>query len=774
VINDNVDDLWTALPPEPQLEIAKAFWDEFAPGQPIRLRFLRGRGEAMEAEFPTVEQAWPAVVENQRSGWNVYYFPNDAHNDRNVGPFATDLGVSQARAFFADFDKGIPATFHVEPNIIVRTSTTPEGIDRGQALWVVNYPKRGPVDQSDRGYSRGFRDRQRQLLQAYSDADPACVNISRVLRLPGSLHAKDPSNPQLVTFKVLHRDPPSKTGWYLAGRRSVSDILGDLPVIEKAEAKGGSGEPVSIERLRTALSKIPPEIEDTPPGTNRAHWRNIIFAIRSTTLIASDAIPDWAPDQGPIDEEAELLNLALQWSRGELDYKGRYPEPPPSYYGKDGNCGDEEIEKLFNGADPDRKDGVGFGTIDHLARQFEEKDNRVHPDWPPKDVIREGNFTVLWPDQYEAAPPLEYWDDEKTLPKVIGGAVGMLFAQSSNHKTNIALSLSMKVLKERDAVIAYASGEGSYDVGKLRMPAHGQQNEIELKDLRGRFAMIPSVPRLGDPTSVDEFIRLLKKLPRRPDIIWIDTLNTATAGSNINENDAAFGGLLTENGPVGRISRAFGALVIVVHHKGKNEKAGARGSSAIDGAVDVALEVIYNESLNLLQLFVDKMRMGRQHFSSYWQISYENEHEVPVPVQITRDEFHRIGGKETSAVVNDKKAAENQAKGLRLRINALIQKYGWSTWSRGFDDNYVAGLLVRLDHADLYPNGEPDKSDKEKHRGWKTAIRKMQRSLFNTHGSEDKTIKEATYSGSWQIDDNEKSTWHWHDNLNYPLGSIDR
>ena len=39
------------------------------------------------------------------------------------------------------------------------------------------------------------------------------------------------------------------------------------------------------------------------------------------------------------------------------------------------------------------------------------------------------------------------------------------------------------------------------------------------------------------------------------------------------------------------IKQRTGATVIVVHHSGKNEEAGARGSSALRGALDVELMV---------------------------------------------------------------------------------------------------------------------------------------------------------------------------------------
>jgi hypothetical protein len=51
-------------------------------------------------------------------------------------------------------------------------------------------------------------------------------------------------------------------------------------------------------------------------------------------------------------------------------------------------------------------------------------------------------------------------------------------------------------------------------------------------------------------------------------------------GGMIDESSSEFGALLTDNGPVGKIKKAFpGCLIIVIHHEGKDPTKGGRGHS---------------------------------------------------------------------------------------------------------------------------------------------------------------------------------------------------
>jgi hypothetical protein len=185
---------------QPDRSIAEAFVSDFTahdttPGI-VRLRFLhdRERGAGSFEREGTVADVWPDLVKFQRDGYGAYYFLNQIALGRGSGyeGMATDADVKRVRALGIDCDNGMPEqwTYYVLPDFIVHTSIKNE-VQRGQALWLV----------SDCPSAR-FKELQ-QRLAAHYGTDRQVSNLSRVFRLPGSLHQKRESS--LVTFEKEFR-----------------------------------------------------------------------------------------------------------------------------------------------------------------------------------------------------------------------------------------------------------------------------------------------------------------------------------------------------------------------------------------------------------------------------------------------------------------------------------------------------------------------------------------------------------------------------------------
>lgn len=79
----------------------------------------------------------------------------------------------------------------------------------------------------------------------------------------------------------------------------------------------------------------------------------------------------------------------------------------------------------------------------------------------------------------------------------------------------------------------------------------------------------------------------LSAIGEKPVLIVIDTLARALMGGD--ENSAQDVGAF--NSAVAALIESTGACVMIIHHSGKNKNAGARGSSALLGAIDTELEV---------------------------------------------------------------------------------------------------------------------------------------------------------------------------------------
>ena len=84
---------------------------------------------------------------------------------------------------------------------------------------------------------------------------------------------------------------------------------------------------------------------------------------------------------------------------------------------------------------------------------------------------------------------------------------------------------------------------------------------------------------------------IIADLPEKPVLIVIDTLARALMGGD--ENSAQDVGAF--NSAIAALIESTGACVLVVHHSGKNQNAGARGSSALLGAIDTELMICDNQ-----------------------------------------------------------------------------------------------------------------------------------------------------------------------------------
>lgn len=143
----------------------------------------------------------------------------------------------------------------------------------------------------------------------------------------------------------------------------------------------------------------------------------------------------------------------------------------------------------------------------------------------------------------------------------------------------------------------YCAGEGVSGI-KRRLVAFRRHHGIEGQGLP--FHLIPTVANLGskegDSHALVEAIRAWHGAQSRPPIraIVIDTLSRSMRGAD--ENTAKDMGVFVDN--CERIARAFGCIVVVVHHAGKDLDRGARGSTVLPAASDCMWLVEKGEAVN--------------------------------------------------------------------------------------------------------------------------------------------------------------------------------
>lgn len=136
--------------------------------------------------------------------------------------------------------------------------------------------------------------------------------------------------------------------------------------------------------------------------------------------------------------------------------------------------------------------------------------------------------------------------------------------------------------KVRQRNVLYCVGEGQAGAVK-RLIAWQDHYGHEHSD---GFGILPMPPFVDNPTDADEFIDALKSLDPIPGVIILDTLaRTMQGDENFTKDMNAFVNACK------RISDETGAMIIVIHHCGKDEARGMRGSYTLKAGADVEIKV---------------------------------------------------------------------------------------------------------------------------------------------------------------------------------------
>lgn len=143
--------------------------------------------------------------ERQADGYGVFAVVN--------GGGHRDAHISDVRAVFVDADDvPLPETWHLEPHFMVRRSAT-----FWHAYWL--------VDGLD---NEQFTEVQKRLAVHYG-TDRAVSNPSRVMRVPGFMHLKNPKKPQAVTLTdMVSADLPGDMQYH-HNYKEVTAGLPDVP-----------------------------------------------------------------------------------------------------------------------------------------------------------------------------------------------------------------------------------------------------------------------------------------------------------------------------------------------------------------------------------------------------------------------------------------------------------------------------------------------------------------------------------------------------------------
>lgn len=194
---------------------------------------------------------------------------------------------------------------------------------------------------------------------------------------------------------------------------------------------------------------------------------------------------------------------------------------------------------------------------------------------------------VSWTD-FRNGPDMQ-WHVHEVLPKA---ELAVVYGESGSGKTFFALDLVAAVARgvqwrERDTErgqALYIVAEGAAGFRK-RLRAYEHQHNVHSLDEMA-LKVYGNAPNLFDR---DQALRVaaLAREAGGASVIVIDTLSAVAVGANENSGEDMNQIIAHCKG----LNRATGALVILIHHSGKDAARGARGWSGIRAAVDAEIEI---------------------------------------------------------------------------------------------------------------------------------------------------------------------------------------
>lgn len=222
-------------------------------------------------------------------------------------------------------------------------------------------------------------------------------------------------------------------------------------------------------------------------------------------------------------------------------------------------------------------------------------------DRPPR------KYQLLSVEDLEQIEPLE-WLIDGILPA--HGFAG-LYGPSGGLKSFVAIDIALHIATGREwqgravraGPVVYVAGEGKRGLGKRVLGWRSAKADA----CRPDFHLLPSAVQISITDDLAELIATLSDLPVKPALVVLDTLarNFGPGDENSQRDMGAF-----VRG-IDRLIDATGAAVIVVHHTGKDDAKGERGSSALRGALDTSILVRRKPGGRRVEL-VNRAPFGKQ------------------------------------------------------------------------------------------------------------------------------------------------------------------
>lgn len=216
-----------------------------------------------------------------------------------------------------------------------------------------------------------------------------------------------------------------------------------------------------------------------------------------------------------------------------------------------------------------------------------------------------GKFKITSDDDFAAQESSLKWLVKGFLPKA---NLGVLFGESGSGKSFAMLDLSAAICRGLEfwnghrvtqGRVLYVVAEGVSGF-RQRIKAYCHQQAIPRIGMDVIYDITPNL------TNVAQITDLIKEVREREpyQLIVMDTFAQVMAGADEN-NGLDVGNALAQ---CKRIANRCGAMVLLVHHSGKDASKGSRGHSSIKAACDVEIKV--ERSNDTRSITTSKMKDG--------------------------------------------------------------------------------------------------------------------------------------------------------------------
>jgi hypothetical protein len=527
----------------------------------------------------SLDEVWPKVeaLNNLQQRCGVFVTPN-----------ATDFkgrkksNIVRARALFVDADgreqvehcESVLAASGIAASMLVRTG-------RG-AHYYFSILGDVPLD--------GFSDRQQSLIETLG-TDPSIKDLPRVMRLPGTLHLKDPSQPRLVTLEPCvgprPRYSPNDLLQALGTSKPVTPSSPSTPSIPKVvQPNDFTPDPIVQELFRNATGRLSDGLE-----ADVEKIRSAALAIPSS---ANATELDWVRIARALAREAAIFPKSEPQLWAILDEISR---SAPNYDKEDNRRRWDRYQREAHNSDRP----ITIATLFDLASKHgwrgyvpltpsPNPTSATPPPWSP------GDLSVTFSNIRHR--PMLYGFD------LVRGEITVLASPGGLGKSSLAIGMAVSIvtgkeildekIRGSDLKVLLINAEDSTDEIRRRVWAFCRAHNVAEHELGRLYAAGADDPRVQalsflrtnqkgqSELNASGFAQLrLAHQNLSPDVIILDPLVALCASGNMNDNAS----MSLVMRALKTLAAEFDCAVLLVHHTRKNAEAGA--ADAISGAASI-------------------------------------------------------------------------------------------------------------------------------------------------------------------------------------------